>query len=95
MDPFRPFRATVHRHQKYYSEKRNSGEGKGSVFNLPRQTMAPKSVIVINPEIFKNAADVEHKIAADYQKNLKKNIKKQSVDFINRKAFQRITSSFV
>jgi hypothetical protein len=95
MESFRPFRATVHRQQKYYSEKRNSGEGKGSVFNLPRQTMVQKSIIVINPEIFKNAADVEHKIAADYQKNLKKNIKKQSLDFINRKALQRITSSFV
>ena len=58
MDPFRPFRATVHRHQKYYSEKRNSREDKGSVFNLPRQAIPQKSVIVINPEIFKNAADV-------------------------------------
>lgn len=86
MQSFRPFRATVHRQQKYYSEKRNSGDNKGSVFNLPRQIIAQKSIILINPEILKDVPDPEHKIATDYQRNLKKSIKKQSVDLFNRKA---------
>jgi len=46
---------------------------------LPRQIISQKIVNILNPEIPKLSSDPEHKIATDYQSNLKKSVKKHSI----------------